>query len=57
MTSDASPKFVYKILPSAPPEPFPQKNPLSELDQKDGFIHMSIATQVGNGQAIQDMTS
>ncbi|KAH6985937.1 hypothetical protein BKA56DRAFT_670156 [Ilyonectria sp. MPI-CAGE-AT-0026] len=46
MTSDASPKFVYKILPSAPSEPFPQKNPLSELDQKDGFIHMSIAAQV-----------
>ncbi|KAH7148681.1 hypothetical protein EDB81DRAFT_883088 [Dactylonectria macrodidyma] len=46
MTSNASPKFVYKILPSAPPEPFPKENPLSELDQKDGFVHLSTAIQV-----------
>ncbi|KAF7545695.1 hypothetical protein G7Z17_g8983 [Cylindrodendrum hubeiense] len=46
MASDAPPKFVYKILPSAPPQPFPKENPLSELDQKDGFVHLSTATQV-----------
>ncbi|KAK7413419.1 hypothetical protein QQX98_007721 [Neonectria punicea] len=46
MPAEAPPKFVYKILPSAPPEPFPKENPLSELDQKDGYIHLSIAAQV-----------
>ncbi|KAI5462451.1 hypothetical protein BGZ63DRAFT_423706 [Mariannaea sp. PMI_226] len=46
MAAESSPRFVYKILPSAPAEPFPKENPLSELDQKDGFIHLSTATQV-----------
>ncbi|KAH7149439.1 hypothetical protein B0J13DRAFT_305741 [Dactylonectria estremocensis] len=46
MESNAPPTFVYKILPSAPPEPFPKVNPLSELDQKDGFVHLSTVTQV-----------
>ncbi|KAJ2967118.1 hypothetical protein NQ176_g9822 [Zarea fungicola] len=44
--SSESPQFVYKILPEAPAEPFPAQLPLSELDAKDGFIHLSTAVQV-----------
>ncbi|TBU44517.1 hypothetical protein BD309DRAFT_958319 [Dichomitus squalens] len=40
------PTYVYKILPTAPPLPIPAVLPLSELDQKDGFIHLSNASQV-----------
>ncbi|KAI1355259.1 hypothetical protein F5Y01DRAFT_311176 [Xylaria sp. FL0043] len=43
------PKYVYKIVPTAPPSPIPAQYPLSELDQKDGFVHLSIATQVSIG--------
>jgi len=39
------PKFVYKILPEAPPQPLPSALPLSELDAKDGFVHLSTAEQ------------
>ena len=41
-----SPRFVYKIVPTAPPEPIPEAYPLSDLDKKDGFIHLRTATQV-----------
>jgi len=38
---------VYKIVPSAPPDPLPaEEYPLSELDRKDGFVHLSTAWQV-----------
>ena len=40
------PKFVYKILSEKPPEEPPTALPLSELDAKDGFIHLSTAEQV-----------
>ncbi|KAI1739000.1 hypothetical protein F4680DRAFT_449462 [Xylaria scruposa] len=40
------PTYVYKIIPTAPPSPIPAQYPLSELDQKDGFIHLSIAKQI-----------
>lgn len=40
------PKFVYKILPEAPPSPLPANLLLSDLDAKDGFIHLSTAEQV-----------
>ncbi|KAI3322550.1 hypothetical protein HD806DRAFT_128879 [Xylariaceae sp. AK1471] len=40
------PPYVYKIVPAAPPSPIPAQYPLSELDQKDGFIHFSTATQI-----------
>ncbi|KAI0472616.1 hypothetical protein GGR56DRAFT_572790 [Xylariaceae sp. FL0804] len=40
------PEYVYKIVPSAPPDPLPAEYPLSELDRKDGFIHLSTASQV-----------
>ncbi|KAI0402223.1 hypothetical protein F4802DRAFT_577009 [Xylaria palmicola] len=40
------PQYVYKIVPEAPPEPIPAQYPLSELDQKDGFVHLSTAAQI-----------
>ena len=39
------PKYVYKILSKAPPNPLPAALPLSALDAQDGFIHLSTATQ------------
>ncbi|KAI0670950.1 hypothetical protein C8Q78DRAFT_825596 [Trametes maxima] len=41
----ALPPYVYKILPSPPPSPLPAALPLSDLDRKDGFIHLSTAVQ------------
>lgn len=46
MASGATPTYVYKIVPAAPPDPIPTEYPLSELDQKDGFVHLSTAAQV-----------
>ncbi|KAF2469334.1 uncharacterized protein BDR25DRAFT_263832 [Lindgomyces ingoldianus] len=40
------PKYLYKILPSAPPTPLPPRLPLSDLDRTDGYIHLSTAEQV-----------
>lgn len=42
------PKYLYKILPSAPPSPLPERLPLSDLDRKDGFIHLSTSDQVAS---------
>lgn len=39
------PTYVYKIAVSPPPSPLPHTLPLSELDQTDGFIHLSNASQ------------
>ena len=49
MALDDLPKYVYKIIPTAPPEPLPAEYPLSELDQNDGFVHLSTAEQVRFG--------
>ncbi|KAH7326096.1 hypothetical protein B0I35DRAFT_474790 [Stachybotrys elegans] len=46
MAPNPLPKYIYKISPTPPPQPIPAEYPLSELDQKDGFIHFSTATQV-----------
>ncbi|KAG5913491.1 hypothetical protein E4U53_004851 [Claviceps sorghi] len=46
MSSDSSPRFVYKIVPSAPPAVLPEQLPLSPLDQQDGFIHLSTGQQI-----------
>lgn len=42
------PKYLYKIVPDAPPSPLPAEYPLSDLDRNDGFIHLSTAEQVFN---------
>lgn len=39
------PVYLYKILAEAPADPLPDVLPLSALDAKDGFIHLSIARQ------------
>jgi uncharacterized protein (DUF952 family) len=39
------PAYVYKIAVTPPPETLPHTLPLSELDQNDGFIHLSDASQ------------
>lgn len=40
------PDYVYKITVTKPPNPLPHTLPLSELDQRDGFIHLSNARQI-----------
>ena len=40
------PKYLWKILPEAPPTPLPARLPLSDLDRNDGFIHLSTSEQV-----------
>jgi uncharacterized protein (DUF952 family) len=40
-----TPKHLYKILDSAPPEPLPDKLASTSLDTHDGFIHLSTAEQ------------
>ena len=40
------PRYVYKILASAPPSPIPNDMPLSDLDRTDGFIHLSTGWRV-----------
>ncbi|POR31851.1 Uncharacterized protein TPAR_07955 [Tolypocladium paradoxum] len=45
MEPDPLPTYVYKIVPSAPPEPVPAEYPLSDLDKNDGFVHLSTGTQ------------
>ncbi|KAM0552570.1 hypothetical protein ACHAPJ_007899 [Fusarium lateritium] len=46
MSAESPPKYIYKIVPSAPEDPFPKEHPLSDLDRNDGFIHLSTSTQV-----------
>lgn len=43
---DPLPVHIYKIIADAPPSPLPAEWPLSDLDRKDGFIHLSTAKQV-----------
>lgn len=45
-TPSPLPTYLYKILPSAPPSPLPQRLPLSDLDRKDGYIHLSTSEQI-----------
>jgi uncharacterized protein (DUF952 family) len=42
------PKYIYKILPSSPPppSPLPHNLPLSALDARDNFIHLSTSHQI-----------
>jgi hypothetical protein len=39
-------EYAYKITPTEPPSPIPAEYPLSDLDKKDGFIHLSTSWQV-----------
>ncbi|KAL2758003.1 hypothetical protein ACRALDRAFT_1068457 [Sodiomyces alcalophilus JCM 7366] len=43
---DPLPVHIYKIIPDEPPSPLPAEWPLSDLDRKDGFIHLSTAKQI-----------
>lgn len=51
MSADRKPSYVYKLVPHdasppLPPAPLPDALPVSELDRKSGFIHLSTAPQV-----------
>lgn len=48
--TDAAPLYLYKLVPSSLPvrEPLPERLPVSDIDQKSGFIHLSTAFQVPN---------
>ena len=46
MSTTAEPTFWYKILDAPPPNPLPETLPSTRLDAKDGFIHLSSASQV-----------
>ena len=48
LTVMATPTFIYKIVPksSAPPTPLPEALPVSDLDNNDGFIHLSTSNQL-----------
>lgn len=44
------PRYLYKIVPSSSrvPEPLPERLPVSLMDQRSGFIHLSTAHQIPN---------
>ena len=44
----STPTYIYKIVPvsSGLPDPIPESLPVSELDKKDNFIHLSTAAQL-----------
>lgn len=48
--TDAEPLYVYKIVSSSTHvrEPLPERLPVSEFDNKSGFVHLSTAFQVQN---------
>ncbi|KAF8582994.1 hypothetical protein K439DRAFT_1390944 [Ramaria rubella] len=43
-----NPSFVYKLVPSSSPlpVPLPEALPVSDLDSKSGFVHLSTAVQI-----------
>lgn len=47
---DSEPRYLYKIISSRSPvtEPIPERLPVSDLDRRSGFIHLSTARQVPN---------
>lgn len=44
--SSSEPTFWYKILDKPPPTLLPSTLPATDLDAKDGFIHLSAASQI-----------
>ena len=57
-TRNPVPRYVYKVLTQLA-SPIPDKLPATELDQRDGFIHLSTAAQVSAtvGRFYADVTS
>lgn len=53
------PTYLYKVLSIVPPLPLPKALPLSTLDAKDGFIHLSTAEQTPKtaGRFFSDTTN
>ena len=47
-TERSEPRYLYKIVSSASPvrEPLPERLPVSDVDNRSGFIHLSTAKQV-----------
>jgi len=43
-----TPTYIYKLIPSssAPPSPLPPVLPVSALDERDQFLHLSTSKQV-----------
>ncbi|THH30862.1 hypothetical protein EUX98_g3306 [Antrodiella citrinella] len=42
-----TPTYIYKLVPSFPPPyPLPDRLPVSALDEKDQFLHLSTSKQV-----------
>lgn len=46
----SEPSFLYKLIPSSSSvqQPLPECLPVSDLDQKSGFVHLSTSLQVPN---------
>lgn len=46
--SGPKPTYIYKLVPSSAPVPdvLPERLPVSEIDQKSGFVHLSTAPQI-----------
>ncbi|EGN97192.1 hypothetical protein SERLA73DRAFT_183848 [Serpula lacrymans var. lacrymans S7.3] len=44
----SKPTYVYKLISStsAPPDPLPERLPVSTIDETSGFVHLSTAVQV-----------
>lgn len=50
-STDATPTYVYKLVPYTSPVPtshadLPETLPVSDLDRSSGFIHLSTALQI-----------
>ena len=50
MTNVPTPLYIYKLVSQHSPIPdkLPERLPLSDIDEKSGFIHLSAAAQVPN---------
>ncbi|KAG6849967.1 hypothetical protein H0H93_003156 [Arthromyces matolae] len=47
----SKPTFIYKLVPSSSPVPLnhadlPESLPVSDIDQKSGFVHLSTSVQI-----------
>ena len=48
MQGELTPGYVYKLIPTSSPIPhrLPEKLPVSAIDEKSGFIHLSTGSQL-----------